>query len=105
MPGTDSPALRFLIGHLKDHPLFRVRSWTWTGRFDNGEEHEIPGYRIHRNGTTDDEDRWLADVEGEVMCFRSDGVTPLCASSASGRRALDAFKLHMGPTAFLGVVA
>lgn len=98
-----SPALRGLVGYLADHPRFVLTPHSFTGTFDNGKKETIHGKRVHNTGERDEDDTYLADVEGEVFVFSEAGAQPLCACSEPGRVAVDAFRELLGPAAFLVV--
>lgn len=87
-----SPALRAVLGFLSRHRVFTIKPWDFTGRFDNGEERVINAYQVERDGDDENDARWLADVEGEVMIFSHTNAELLCSSSASSEDALSAFR-------------
>jgi hypothetical protein len=96
-----SPPLRAVLGFLARHRAFRVRSWRFAGRFDNGVEAEIPGWRVDRDGGTDDDMVVLADVEGDLMLFRPTGCQTLCTCGAAASEGLSAFRRAVPASWFL----
>lgn len=87
-----SPALRAILGFLSEQRAFTVKPWDFTGRFDNGEERVINAYRVHRETDDESDDRWIADVEGDVTVFTTGNAEAICPSSSGYDIAMSAFR-------------